>query len=94
MKAVEVAVREAAGYTDADHGVDMLARAFHEEKGPLRDPNMQPAERSARRSLFIGATHSHRNIALDDPDETAELISLACHLLRIVNSRAAAGRMP
>ncbi len=100
MKAVEVAVREAAGYTDADHGVDMLARAFHEEKGPLRDPNMQPAERSARRSLFIGAfgsyknPHSHRNIALDDPDETAELISLACHLLRIVDSRAAAGRMP
>jgi uncharacterized protein (TIGR02391 family) len=98
MKAVEVAVREAAGYTDADYGVDMIARAFHEDRGPLRDPNMQPAERSARRSLFVGAfgsyknPHSHRNVALDDPDEAAELVALACHLLRIVDSRAATGR--
>jgi uncharacterized protein (TIGR02391 family) len=100
MKAVEVAVRAAAGYTDADYGADMIARAFHEDKGPLRDPNMQPAERSARRSLFVGAfgsyknPHSHRNVALDDPDEAAEIVALACHLLRIVDSRAAAGCTP
>ncbi len=25
-----------AGFTDADHGKDMIARAFHEDTGPLR----------------------------------------------------------
>jgi uncharacterized protein (TIGR02391 family) len=100
MKAVEVAVREAAGYTDADYGTDMIARAFNEDRGPLRDPNMQPAERIARRSLFVGAhgsyknPHSHRDVALNDPGEAAEIIALACHLLRIVDSRAAEGHTP
>lgn len=100
MKAVEVAVREAAQYKDSDYGTDMIMRAFHEEKGPLRDPNALPAERIARRSLFAGAygsyknPHSHRNVALDDPDEAAEIIALACHLLRIVDSRKAAGLTP
>ena len=43
MKAVEVAVREAAGFSDADYGTDMIGRAFNEERGPLRDPAAQPA---------------------------------------------------
>jgi hypothetical protein len=34
MNPVEVAVREAAGYTNADVGAPMLARAFHEDGGP------------------------------------------------------------
>jgi hypothetical protein len=37
MKAVEVSVREAAEYTNADHGKDMIARAFNPKTGPLRD---------------------------------------------------------
>lgn len=93
MKAVEVAVREAAGYTDADYGTDMIARAFNENNGPLRDSGAQPSERIALRNLFVGAhgsyknPHSHRNVPLDDPDEAAEIIMLANHLLRIVDSR-------
>lgn len=95
MKAVEVTVREAAGYTDADYGTDMIARAFNENNGPLRDESAQPAERAALRSLFVGAhgsyknPHSHRNIPLNDPDEAAEIVLLANHLLRIVEARAA-----
>jgi len=93
MKAVEIAVRAAAGFTDGDYGTDMVGRAFNENNGPLRDPASQPAERIALRNLFVGAhgsyknPHSHRNVALDNPDEAAEIIMLANHLLRIIDSR-------
>lgn len=96
MKAVEVAVREAAGFSDADYGTDMIGRAFNEDKGQLRDPTAPAAERIALRNLFVGAhgsyknPHSHRNVALNDPDEAADIIMLANHLLRIVDSRKAA----
>lgn len=38
MRAVEIAVREASGFEEGDHGVAMIRRAFHKESGPLRDP--------------------------------------------------------
>lgn len=47
----------------------------------------EEAEREARTYLFTGAIgsyknpHSHRNVALDDPDEAAEIILLANQLL-------------
>ncbi|RYF49072.1 MAG: hypothetical protein EOO38_08760, partial [Cytophagaceae bacterium] len=53
-------------------------------------------ERHARSELFAGTIgsyknpQSHRHVALSDPDETAELILLANHLLRIVDERRAA----
>jgi hypothetical protein len=49
MRAVEIAVREAAGFADGDHGVPMIRRAFHKDTGPLRDPNQEEAEREALR---------------------------------------------
>jgi hypothetical protein len=42
MIAVEVQVRAAANFTNADHGKDMIARAFNANNGPLRDRVAQP----------------------------------------------------
>jgi hypothetical protein len=75
VKAVEVAVREAAGLGARDIGKDLMRKAVEVNGGPLTDMEVEPAERQARSDLFAGAIgsynnpHSHRNAALDDPDE-------------------------
>jgi uncharacterized protein (TIGR02391 family) len=95
MKAVEVAVREAAGFPQGDHGVPMIRRAFHKDTGPLTDQRAEDAEKEALSALFAGAIgsyknpHSHRDVDLTDPAEAAEIVMLANLLLRIVDSRVA-----
>jgi len=72
-----------------------MRKAFDPKNGPLTDMAADEAEREARAHLFAGAIgsyknpQSHRNVDLDDPDEVAEIIMLANHLLRIVDSRKA-----
>jgi uncharacterized protein (TIGR02391 family) len=98
MKAVEVAVRDAAALQPTDTGTDLMRKAFNVSNGALTDKTAVEAEREARSHLFAGAIgayknpHSHRNVALDDPDEAAEIILLANHLLRIVDGRKTSGK--
>jgi uncharacterized protein (TIGR02391 family) len=96
MKAVEVYVREAGGFSAGDLGTDLMRRAFHEENGPLTDKTVEKNERQATSALFAGAIvsyknpQSHRDVNLDKPDEAMEIVSLANHLLRRLDRRIAA----
>jgi uncharacterized protein (TIGR02391 family) len=100
LKAVEVAVRGAAGYGHDRYGRDMMAMAFNPEGGPLTDMTAEKAERSARRDLFCGVIGSyknalsHRDVDLDDPAEAVEVVMLANHLLRIVDRQVARSAQP
>lgn len=96
MRAVEVYVREAGGYTDGDLGTALMRKAFHEDDGPLTDKTVEKSERQARSALFSAAIgsyknpHSHRDVDIDNADEALEIVLLANHLLRIVDRRVAA----
>ena len=96
MKAVEVSVREAARYGPEKIGVNLMQEAFSQGKGPLTDTAAPCAEQVSRMNLFWGAIgsyknpQSHRDVSLDDPVEALEIILLANHLLRIVDTRTKA----
>ncbi len=100
MKAVEVSVRDAAGLPANLVGVSLMRKAFDKENGPLTDKSMEDAEREARAHLFAGAIgsyknpQSHRDVNLENPQEATEIILLANHLLRIVESRSTDGAEP
>jgi uncharacterized protein (TIGR02391 family) len=102
MKAVEVAVRAAAQKPNTLLGVKLMQEAFSPapNPGPLTDASQDGGEQVARMSLFAGAVgsyknpQSHRHVAIDDPDEAAEIIMLANHLLRIVDARRLAIGVP
>lgn len=98
MKAVEVAVREASGLPADLFGVPLMREAFKTKSGTLADHTTEKGEQEARSALFAGAIgsyknpQSHRDVNLDDPVEALEIVMLANHLLRIVDSRIAAAR--
>lgn len=96
---LEVAIREAGKYNASDYGADLARRAFDAKSGPLTDMPKPTAEREALAHLVAGALgsyknpHSHRKVKLA-VDESVEMIILASHILKIVESRVAANDEP
>ena len=93
FRAVEIAVREVGIFSAMDLGTALMRKAFDKTTGPLSDQQQPEAEREALAHLFAGAIgsyknpHSHRTIAINDAVEAQEMVVLASHLLRIVDSR-------
>lgn len=93
FRAVEESVRDAGGFAATEVGVKLMRKAFNPQNGPLADQAQPLAEREALMHLFSGAIgsyknpHSHRTVTIHDPSEAQEMVMLASHLLRIVESR-------
>ncbi|PTQ78793.1 uncharacterized protein (TIGR02391 family) [Nitrosomonas oligotropha] len=93
FREVEVAVRKAGQFADTDIGTALMRKAFDKTVGPLSNMQQPEAEREALAHLFAGAIgsyknpHSHRTISISDATEAQEMVILASHLLRIVDSR-------
>jgi uncharacterized protein (TIGR02391 family) len=89
---LEIGIRDAAGLGAELIGTALASRAFHPQTGPLTDMNAEPGERQSLMNLMTGALgsyknpQSHRHVGLE-ASEAREMVLLASHLLKIVDSR-------
>jgi uncharacterized protein (TIGR02391 family) len=97
FKAVEVAVRQAGGFSDTDVGTQLMRRAFDANNGPLADKAIPVPEREALAHIFVGAIgyyknpQSHRIAKIASQSRAQEMVLIASHLLYIVDERRAPG---
>lgn len=89
---LEINIRDAAKLGDELIGTKLASRAFHTETGELTDTDADGGERQGLMHLMCGALgsyknpQSHRHVGLD-ATEAREMIIIASHLLKIVDSR-------
>ena len=93
FKQVEIAVREAGGYAENDRGTDLMRKAFNVDAGNLTDQSRLPAVKQAMSDFLAGAIGLYKNPSSHHevefaPEEAAEIIIIASHLLRIVDTCA------
>ena len=91
FKQVEVAVRKAGGYEEKYRGTDLMRKAFDANNGKLTDKKQPTGEKEARPHLFAGAIGAYKNPSSHHdvefaPEEASEIIIIASHLLRIVDT--------
>lgn len=92
FKALEVSIRTAASLGHDLVGVPLASRAFHPDDGPLTNQLAERGERVALMNLMTGAIgsyknpSSHRRVEIE-AQEARDMIILASHLLRIVDTR-------
>ena len=91
FRQVEIAVRKAGDYADNNRGTDLMRKAFHVGNGNLTDQSQLPAVKQAMSDLFAGAIGAYKNPSSHHevefaPEAAAEIIIIASHLLRIVDT--------
>ena len=92
FKELEVAIREVGNFNFDANGVELVRKAFDADTGPLTDLSKPLAERASLCELMVGALgsyqnpHSHTKAQLG-AEEACEMIIMASHLLKIVDSR-------
>jgi uncharacterized protein (TIGR02391 family) len=94
FKELEFAIRDAGSFKFEEYDAALAHKAFNEDSGTLTDHSKPAAERAALCSLMAGAIgsyknpHSYKNAKLG-AEEACEMIVLASHLLKIVETISA-----